>query len=131
MTENKETVEQQLLDKACRKATSDGIQQVMLALQDGKLVLSGAQNYVPPLVDDSDLFRKVENLMNQATLDENDDLFYATNKIPKYALLPCSPYTSEWKGSANLRSILREMLAVAGYKASGRKKTLGITKHQT
>ena len=91
MTENKETVEQQLLDKACRKATSDGIQQVMLALQDGKLVLSGAQNYVPPLVDDSDLFRKVENLMNQATLDENDDLFHATNKIPKYALLPCSP----------------------------------------
>ena len=47
-------------------------------------------------------------------VDENDDVFHATKQIPDYALLPCSPYSTKWKGSANIRQILRETLTVLG-----------------
>ena len=58
-------------------------------------------------------------------MEDNVDILHAANKIPKFAKLPCSPYSADWKGSANIRTILRDMFAVAGYKASGMRITLG------
>ena len=113
------------LEKASRKATSDGIQHFVVTMKDGKLEFSGSHNFVRPLVDDLELCSKLESFMLENTVAENVDIFHATNKIPHYALLPCSPYSPQWKGSANIRKILTEMLNVIGYKAAGRKKTLG------
>ena len=109
------------LEKAGRKATSDGIQHLVVTMKDGKLELSGSYNFVLPLVDDQELCSKLESFMLENTVAENVDIFHATNKIPNYALLPCSPYSPQWKGSANIRKILTEMLNVVGVLLEERK----------
>ena len=44
----------------------------------------------------------------------------------EYDKLPCSPYSKDWKGSAKIRKIFRDMLKVAGYGKAGSKKVLGV-----
>ena len=120
---SKENVEK--LDEAGRKATANGVQHFVATLKDGKLLLSGSQNFVVPLLEDEELFSKLRTFMLDSKVDEDEEISHASNKIPEFALLPCSPFSPQWKGSANIRKILREMLIKVGFKASGRKKSLG------
>ena len=76
------------MDKACKKATEAGIQQVRLSMVDGKLVIDGAQNCVLPLVNNEEVFPKLVILLTENQLEEHNDLYHATNKIPKYPLFP-------------------------------------------
>ena len=114
-------------EKASSKATTDGIQHLVLTMQDGKLVISGSSNYVVPLANDVGLSERLRDLMEDKALEDGGLLSHATNKIPAYKLLPVSPFSPEWNSqdAAAIRKILTEMLNEAGFKATGRKKTLG------
>ena len=48
--------------------------------------------------------------------------------LVSYDPLPCSPYTSDWKGLGNamVRAVLRKMLQTNGYRRSGRNAKLGV-----
>ena len=47
------------LAEASRKASEDGAEHVIATLKDGKLILSGAQNLVLSLVEDTELFNRL------------------------------------------------------------------------
>ena len=114
-------------EKASSKATTDGIQHLVLTMQDGKLVIRGSSNFVLPLADDPGLCERLRDFMQDKTVEDGGVLIHATNKMPAYKLLPVSPFSPEWNGqdAAVIRKILTEMLNEAGFKATGRKRTLG------
>ena len=56
------------LAEASRKASEDGAKHVIATLKDGKLILSGAQNLVLSLVEDAELFNRLQNLMLEKTM---------------------------------------------------------------
>ena len=114
------------LAEASRKASEDGAKHVIATLKDGKLILSGAQNLVLSLVEDAELFNRLQNLMLEKTNNDEENVLPGTKQLPEYPLLPFSPFSPEWKGSADIRHILRDMLSAAGFKAMGRKKTMGV-----
>ena len=67
--------------------------------------------------------------MQEKLVESNgEELPHATNKIPDYPLLPFSPFSTQWSrlASGDIRKILRDMLNAVGFKARGRKKTLGV-----
>lgn len=115
-------------EKASSKATADGIQHLVLTMQDGKLVICGSSNYVVPFADDEGLWERLRAFMQDKNV-VGGVLSHATNKIPAYKLLPFSPFSPQWnrQDAADIRKILTDMLNAAGFKATGRKKTLGTS----
>ena len=112
-----------LLDKASCKATAAGVQHLVLSMEDGNLQIRGSSSHVHILCSDDLLLSHLKSLMVESTVA--GDLSHSTNKIPEFDLLPCSPFSSQWKGGAKARKILTAMLDKAGFKAAGRRKTLG------
>ena len=116
------------LEDASKKASLNGAQHFVATMKDGKLLLSGSENFVVSLAGDDDLCARLQTLMLENVVETNGELPHATNKIPDYPLLPFSPFSSQWSqlGSGDIRKILRDMLNEVGFKARGRKKTLGV-----
>ena len=116
------------LEDASKKASLNGAQHFVATMKDGKLMLSGSENFVVSLAGDDELCARLQTLMLENVVETNGELPHATNKIPDYPLLPFSPFSSQWSqlGSGDIRKILRDMLNEVGFKARGRKKTLGV-----
>ena len=116
------------LEDASKKASLNGAQHFVATMKDGKLLLSGSENFVVSLAGDDDLCARLQTLMLENVVETNGELPHATNKIPDYPLLPFSPFSSQWSqlGSGDIRKILRDMLNEVRFKARGRKKTMGV-----
>ena len=112
-----------LLDKASCKATAAGVQHMVMSIEDGNLQIRGSSSHVHALCSDNLLLSHLKSLIVESTVAS--DLSHSTNKIPEFDLLPCSPFSAQWKGGAKVRNILTAMLDKAGFKAAGRRKTLG------
>lgn len=117
------------LEDASKKASLNGAQHFVATIKDGKLLLSGSENFVVSLAEDDELCARLQTLMQEKLVESNgEELPHATNKIPDYPLLPFSPFSTQWSrlASGDIRKILRDMLNAVGFKARGRKKTLGV-----
>ena len=90
----------------------------------GKLSFGGTNNLVDTLVQDVELMSKIREhvLLNSS----NGPHIHTVIPPFEYNKLPCSPYSKNWKGSAKIRKILRDMLKIAGYGKAGSKTVLGV-----
>ena len=113
------------LVQASDKAAKEQVQHLLVLLTpDGNLQINGATNFVNSLNNNEDLYRHL-----QTTLLDNKQIegSITSAQVLNYPLLPCSPFSPNWKGSAMIRSVLTKMLVRIGYgDGGGKKKKLGI-----
>ena len=114
------------IDNASKIAVNEGHEHVTLSFVDGKLVVQGSEHLVVALLAKEDLTDQLSELLEENAMESSQPHNHASNKVPEYPLLPCSPYSSQWKGSSYVRKVLRDMLVVAGVRFSGKKKSLGM-----
>ena len=98
---------------------------LLVVLPDGRLRVSGSDDFVPALKENEELYHKVEKLL--------EDSYARDRKISSlgmvdYPRLPCSPFSPEWGKvtSATVRSILNNMLASTGHTGPGKNKSCGV-----
>ena len=119
-------IETKKLARASNTACNKQVQHILLTLSaDGKKVnVAGAENLVTPLLADVELFQQLNNtLVANAT---RNVVAPANTLQVDFPLLPCSPFSEEWGGSAKIRSILRKMLNSLGFGKAGRAKQYGV-----
>ena len=111
--------------QASDKAAKDQVQHLLVLLTpDGNLQINGATNFVNSLNNNEDLHRHL-----QTTLLDNiqREGIITSAQVLNYPLLPCSPFSPNWKGSAMIRSVLTKMLVRIGYgDGGGKNKKMGI-----
>ena len=83
------------LEDASKKASLNGAQHFVATMKDGKLLLSGSENFVVSLAGDDDLCARLQTLMLKNVVETNGELPHATNNISDYPLLPFSPFSSQ------------------------------------
>ena len=109
------------LHEASKSACSAGQLHIILTLEDNQLIVEGSNSYVLSILGNDQLVELLKTVLSNS---DAQDQVHATNKVPQFTPLPCSPFSRDWK-KVNVRKILTDMLGIAGYKAAGRKKTLG------
>ena len=110
--------------KASEKASIEQIQHLVVVLTpDGRVQVTGSANIVNSVTTNEELYRTIQTTM----LDNMEAIGNITPSIMlDYPLLPCSPFSPHWKGSAMIRGVLSKMLVSAGYGKSGRSRKLGV-----
>ena len=110
--------------KASEKASLEQIQHLVVVLTpDGRVQVTGSANIVNSVTTNEELYRTIQTTM----LDNMEASGNITPSIMlDYPLLPCSPFSPLWKGSAMMRGVLSKMLVSAGYGKSGRSRKLGV-----
>ena len=110
--------------KASEKASLEQIQHMVVVLTpDGRVQVTGSANIVNSVTTNEELYRTIQTTM----LDNMEASGNITPSIMlDYPLLPCSPFSPHWKGSAMIRGVLSKMLVSAGYGKSGRSRKLGV-----
>ena len=113
------------LCRASNTATSKQVQHVLLTVSEGgKFNVSGAENLVTPLLANEQLYNQLKDTMLENHTE--GEVVQANTYQLVYPLLPCSPFSGEWKGSAMVRKVLRMMLNTIGYGKSGRARKFGV-----
>ena len=113
-----------LLCRASDKAAKAKVQHVMLAITaDGQVHINGSVNLIQGLADHPGLLEELKSNIKNNKLEEGSEVT-PTGSLA-YPLLPCSPYTTNWPGSKEVRNILTRMLTRGGYSRNGRNKALG------
>ena len=110
--------------RASDKAAKAKVQHVMLAITaDGQVHINGSVNLIQGLADHPSLLEELKSNIITNKLDEGSEII-PTGSLA-YPLLPCSPYTTKWPGSKEVRNILTRMLVRGGYSRNGKNKALG------
>ena len=114
------------LMKASEKATKKQVQHIVLtASSDGTSVHAcGSSNFMSAVVGNDELMATLSNVLLPSIT--KDGVLHANTRQPKYDLLPCSPDSSEWKGSSMIRRVLRSMLVKAEFGRAGNTRKLGV-----
>ena len=113
--------------KASAVAAENQVQHLMLVLTPDrkKIHLSGSDNFLGAFMADNHLSAQMETLFLNNIVDDAQVKAANTHQVD-FDLLPCSPFSPQWKGSAMIRKVLRNMLNKLGYSKAGRAKKLGV-----
>ena len=111
--------------KASEQASHDQLQHLLVVLTpDGRVQVIGSANIVSCVTENTELYQALHSTM----LDnmQTSGATITPSRVIDYPLLPCSPFSPQWKGSAMIRGVLSKMLLSVGYGKSGRNRKLGV-----
>ena len=106
------------LIRVSKEASIARTQHLLFTLdKDGNVRVDGDKNLVMKIAADAPLFQAMSNKIIQGLQDDvvPEGAFFPL----KYPLLPCAPSHPDWKNSAQIRAVLRGILATLGYGKSG------------
>ena len=84
--------------KASGNASARNVQHILVVLKpDGTLALSGSDNIVHAIIADVELYNKFQTIVNSSRRQEGSKVDHV--EVLTYPMLPCSPYSSKFKGS--------------------------------
>ena len=85
-------------------------------MEDGRIQINGSSNFVQAMNDNQEIYRQLQTVLlgNKQT-----DGVIAPAFLLNYPLLPYSPFSPKWKGSAMIRTVLTKMLTNIRYGDSG------------
>ena len=111
--------------RVSKEASAAKTQHLLFTLdQDKNVRVDGDLNLVRKMADDQPLFQAISNKIREG-LEEDvvpEGAFYPI----KYPMLPCAPSHPDWKNSAQVRAVLRGILATLGYGKGGSRR-LGVS----
>lgn len=106
--------------KASGDASARNVQHILVVLKpDGTLALSGSDNIVHAIIADVELYNKFQTIVNSSRRQDGSKVDHV--EVLTYPMLPCSPYSSKFKGSLMIRKVLDNMVSAAGYGKYGKK----------
>ena len=86
------------LVKASADASMHGVQHILMLLRpDGTIAVSGSDNILPAVVGNAELYDKLVTTITENRQEEGGRVLPFS--VLDYPLLPCSPYSPQWKGS--------------------------------
>ena len=110
--------------KASTQACKENLQHLFIVLtEDGRMQINGSLNFVNSVNANEELLTTIHQTLSSNVMKEGEIL---SAQVLDYPLLPCSPFSPEWKGSAKIRGILTAMLSRLGYCDGGAAKKLGL-----
>ena len=111
--------------KASEQASHDQLQHLLVVLTpDGRVQVIGSANIVGCVTENTELYQALHSTMLDNMQTSGDTI--TPSRVIDYPLLPCSPFSPQWKGSAMIRGVLSKMLLSVGYGKSGRNRKLGV-----
>ena len=114
------------LMRASEKAATDNVQHFVIAVNgDGGFEVHGSSNIINGPWSNQELYNQLKLNIIENLVDDQPAVEIAPMIVLNYPLLPCSPYSDEWKGSKMIRRILSKMIDRAGFGRSGRRQSLG------
>ena len=115
------------LMRASEKASLQQVQHVVIAVNsNGDVQVNGSSNVISGLVSNEELYNELTNNILQSKIAADEQVNLIPVILLNYPLLPCSPYSEKWKGSAMIRGVLNKMVERAEFGRRGRRSSLGM-----
>ena len=114
------------LVKASAEASKKQVQHVLFTVKPGeeKNHASGSDNFMRAVYGSQELLSAIDSVLMPSIT--KDQVLHANTHQTDYDRLPCSPYSADWKGSAKIRRVLRNILTKAGFGRAGNERRLGV-----
>ena len=80
--------------------------------------MSGSNNILNPFINDAELYDSIKTTM---LANKQGEGVVIPLRVISYPLLPCSPQSRAWKGSAMMRKVVDNMVVTAGFGKHGKK----------
>ena len=114
------------LVKASAEGSKNQVQHILFTVKPGgaKIHASGSDNFMRAVYGSQELLSAIDSVLLPNITKEQ--VLHANTHQTDYDLLPCSPYSAEWKGSAKIRGVLRKILTKAGFGRAGNERKLGV-----
>ena len=95
------------LIKASDEATSSNVQHlVLMVMPDGRMKFNGSANMVSAIYGNKNLYEQVQTSMCEGVVAENK---VVPVQVIDFPLLPCSPFSPNWKKGPMIRGVLTKM----------------------
>ena len=105
--------------KASTEASGKGVQHVLAVVKpDGSFDMSGSDNIINAIMNDAALYQTLRRTVTANWQEEGEVI---PVNVLSFPLLPCSPFSKAWKGSAMIRRQLDSIVTAAGYGKYGLK----------
>merc|ERR1712129_129097 len=112
------------LIKASKLAADKEVEHVLIIKHpDVTLKLNGTENIIGAIISNPELYARVKDVVLTSPTFQG----IIPTTVLSYPLLPCSPYSAEWRksGSLKIRNVLQVMVTNAGYGKYGKKYGAG------